>query len=56
VTIREFRTTGRKVTDREFGEVDEVVPMTFKEADALRATISATGKNEFNFTLTSVKQ
>ncbi len=54
VRIQAFRQTGRMVEDPQFGQVEETVPVVFKEAGSLRATVSASGRNEIDFDLHSV--
>ena len=54
VRIQAFRKTGRMVEDPQFGQVEETVPVVFKEAGSLRATVAASGKNQIDFDLHSV--
>lgn len=54
VRIQAFRKTGRMVEDPQFGQVEETVPVVFKEAGSLQATIVASGKNQIDFDLHSV--
>jgi hypothetical protein len=51
VRIQAFRKTGRMVEDPQFGQVEETVPMDFKEGRSLTATVSASEKNKIDFEL-----
>ncbi len=53
VRIQAFRKTGRMVEDPQFGQVEETVPMDFKEGSSLKATVSASEKNQIDFALHS---
>ncbi len=53
VRIQAFRKTGRMVEDPQFGQVEETVPMDFKEGSSLKATMSASEKNQIDFDLHS---
>ncbi len=55
VTITAMRETGRTVQDEQMGPVAETVPVQYKEAGSLEATVAPGQKADFDFTLTSAK-
>ena len=53
VKVLAYHKTGRMITDPQRGEIEELAPIRFRESGLLEATVSAEGKNEFDFTLNS---
>ena len=54
VTVQAFRKTGRTIDDPQMGQVEETVPVKFRETMPLKASIVAGAENQFEFALMSV--
>jgi len=51
VKVAAYQKTGRMIIDPQRGEVEELLPVKFRETGSLEATVSVDGTNEFEFNL-----